>query len=58
MKHLIDKHVNAIGSCGQYKGEKVFGILDIDGGDWIVTIIDENGWETICSIYPNTIEEV
>jgi hypothetical protein len=54
---LIGQHVIATGSCGMKKGQEVFGILSESKGDWIVTVIDEDGWEMPCSVYYQTIKE-
>ena len=56
-KELIGKHVTAIGLYGVWKGKEVFGILSEDKGDWIVNIIDEDGFEMPCSVFYQTIKE-
>jgi hypothetical protein len=56
-KELIGKHVRAIGIYGVWKGKEVFGILSEDKGDWIVNIIDEDGFEMPCSVFSPTIKE-
>lgn len=58
IKSLIGSHVTAIGSCGMHKGEEVFGILSNQNNDWIVTIVQEDGWEVLCSVYYNSIRKV
>jgi hypothetical protein len=56
-KELIGKHVTAIGLYGVWKGKEVFGILSEDKGDWIINIIDEDGFEMPCSVFSPTIKE-
>ena len=57
LKKLIGEHVIATGSCGMKKGQEVFGILSENNNLWVVTIIDEDGFEMPCSVYPQTIKE-
>ena len=57
LKNLIGNHVIATGSCGMAKNKEVFGILSEDNGQWIVTVIDEYGFELPCSVYAQTIKE-
>jgi hypothetical protein len=54
---LIGQHVKAIGRYGIWEGKEVFGILSEDKGDWIVSIIDEDGFEMPCSVFYQTIKE-
>jgi len=57
LKNLIGSEVMAIGSCGMKKNQEVIGVLSQDNGQWIVTILDEEGFELPCSVYAQTIKE-
>ena len=57
VKELIGQHVTATGSCGMKKGQEIFGILSENEGEWVVTVIDEDGFEMPCSVYYQTIKE-
>ncbi len=59
LQHLIGTHVTAICSYGALKGQEIFGILDqVIAGDYIVTVIYEDGSEWDYSVDEKTIKEV
>lgn len=57
IKELIGQHVIANVCYGIKKGEEVFGILSYDKGEWIVTVIEEDGNEIPYSVYYQTINQ-
>jgi hypothetical protein len=57
MKELINQHVIAICSCGIKKGQEVFGILSENKGKLIVTVIDEDGFESLYEVNHQTVRE-